>query len=181
MRSSKLKTHDAKKALRPTVKAQRQRESTNAMAEHFGRDVEQPDAEINMAWFERLPAGPWSECYVEIEEEWLSEQRTKEITGLNFEQLVHTGAAPPNMLYIVAEADLEESDTAVHFAKTGSIFLNRNVPRNMTEKTRDWRYFPADDEDGFVPDWELQGYDEPPQGNGHGKSEPDPRMKVIKF
>jgi hypothetical protein len=125
------------------------------------------DEVVNQEWFRRLPQGMTSESRLSFKQDYLSQERTLEITGLNFYQLAVKSAASCDLLWLASVEDLQECDTAVHYNgnKTRSqIFINRNIPRNRSEKSSDWRYFPAEDEDGFVPKWEIEGYDSEPEG-----------------
>ena len=135
---------------------------------------------VNLDWWERLPTSYGGECYVDFDEDWLSEERVKEVTGLTFDDLVAFHVAPPALIYVASEQDLHDSDRAIHFAREGSLFLDRNIPRNMSHKSADWRYFPADDEDGFVPEWEAEGRDGPPTNKGHyNTNKPEPKVITL--
>ena len=143
--SSQLKRRKCRKALFDEVQKQKgERGKHNT-----------PDVTVNLDWYERLPVGHAGECYIEFTDEWLSEQRTKEATGLSFDEMVTYGVAAPALIYVVSEADLSASDRAIHFAKEGSLYLDRSVPRGRTEASAEWKYWPAEGEDGKVERWEV--------------------------
>jgi len=144
------------------------------------RKGETPAVEVDLTWFNRLPSGYAGEQRFEIEERWLSEERSKEITGLDFSNLVTYRVAAPQLIYVVSEQDLEESDTAVHYAGENRIWLNRQIPRNKCEKSREWRYYSSNGEDGFVPRWEQQGRDGPWKPSPKPKNE-DTDVEIIRL
>jgi len=84
---------------------------------------------INDEWFNALPHGKRRTGSVEIEADWLSEQRVAQITGLNFSQLSALYVAAVNLLYTVSEKDLIECDRDVHVLGEGSIKLDNKAKR----------------------------------------------------
>lgn len=134
---------------------------------------------INQDWFSRLRYGVGEESGVKFREAWLSEERTIEVTGVNFQTLATIQAAACDLVYVASVKDLEQSDRAVHYnenERSPRIWLDRRIPVNRSEKSREWRYFPAHDEDGFVPRSELQPSKNRPTYEGDSFDAPEPKF-----
>lgn len=117
--------------------------------------------QVNAAWLERLPKAPTAKAYMSFEREWLSEEATISICGINFRTLATKQAAGAEMLYLCAVEDLKASNVDVHVGKE-TLYLNRNIPHGMSRRSRDMLYF--GEGEAHVPKWEQEGYDEDPSG-----------------
>jgi hypothetical protein len=117
------------------------------------------EANINSEWYDRLSTASKSDL-IKFDSLWLSEARVKEVTGIGFKPLCTKQIAAADRIYVVSEADLEASETPVHWNRKNtektSIWINRNLPRSYWRRSDRFKYYPADNEDGYVPREELQ-------------------------
>jgi hypothetical protein len=133
------------------------------------------EEKVNEEWYSRLDLAG-KDTRVRIEEDWLSERRTIEITGVNFETLALKQIAGASMIWLASREALERSARAVHYKAHDtrpSLVLDRNLPRShYGDRSEEYQYFSADGEDGRVEKPELHGYDD---GKKRYTPSPDPR------
>lgn len=153
IRAKRVRSHRVKKALR-------NRKSDSWIEENVRQD-----------FFSRLPAGPTVESHVRFDSEWLSETRVMDATGLTFTQLAELDAAGCQMVYLASKEDLADSERAVHHYKE-SIYLDRAIPKNRSEASKEWTYF--GEGDSYVPREELQPSKDRPTYEGEGNGRPEP-------